>query len=54
MLEKSNMVGGKIFLNKESKDHMSTKTFPGTLQQQEFLSYRLFVLTDREGFHKIF
>lgn len=53
MLEMSDMVGGKIFLlNKESKDLMSTKPFPGTLQQQEFL--RLFTLNHREDFHKIF
>lgn len=54
MLEMSDMVGGKIFvLNKESKDLMSTKPFPGTLQQQDLLS-GLFTLTDREGVHKIF
>lgn len=53
MLKMSDMVGGKIFiLNNESKDVVSTKSFPGTLKQQEFL--RLFALTDREGFRKIF
>lgn len=49
----SDMVGGKIFiLNNKSKDLMSTKPFPGTLQQEELL--RLLSLNDREGFHKIF
>lgn len=48
MLEILDMVGGKIFvLNKESKDLMSTKPFPGTLQQQEFLSDCLLRLIEK-------
>jgi len=43
----SNMVGDKIYvLNKESKDHMSTKTFPGTLQLQAFISHEEIIYFD--------
>lgn len=43
----SNMVVDKIFVfNKESKDHMSTMPFPGTLQQQAFITHEEIVCFD--------